>query len=462
MQSLLSSISGKFSVSLLLGTFFPVTIFVILARLLAAPMLPGGLDLPLLQPLRELAEEDETWEVILILLTSVVLSGLLYNLNNSLSRLMQGYTWQNTRRGSRKKTQNQEALDALNAQKEGLPALAQEIRRQIQNQTGTEPEESRKILEERLAAVRGQLADAARDLNYNFPKRSSVLPTRLGNVIRSTENYPQWQYGMSFTPLWPVLNDKISPGYAARIDEAKANLDFMLNASVLSALLALMLLLAGFLNPAALNTPQAVLVWAVQMARFAALAQRCYVQSVEHARAWGAYVRGSFDLYRWELLKQLGYEQKPTSAQEERELWGNISRRILFGDPPQGAEALILYKPAPAPPAQLTSVKDETGAALELLRTAHQPGPGSAYEVRIEVRNLSAAGPAARGVVVTDRLPEGYTYGWSSAAASQGQVRVTGSNPYQFHLSEPLGPGAAVTLSYRMAPSLAQAPASEK
>ena len=93
MTSILSSISGRFSFSLLLGTFVPAFVFILLARMLVVPLVPGALDVALLTPLKAI---DESWEIFAILLSAIVLSGLLYSLNTPLIRIYEGYPWQDT------------------------------------------------------------------------------------------------------------------------------------------------------------------------------------------------------------------------------------------------------------------------------------------------------------------------------------------------------------------------------
>ena len=39
----------------------------------------------------------------------------------------------------------------------------------------------------------------------------------------------------------------------------------------------------------------------------------------------------AFDLYRLDLLRQLGYMRLPATSTEERPLWEDISRRLVFG-----------------------------------------------------------------------------------------------------------------------------------
>src|ERR1017187_8826566 len=91
MSSLLSAISGQFGKSLLLGTFFPVVIFVVLFYLLVLPLFPMGIEI-----FHPFAAIDKEWQVIATTFLTIVLTGLLYNLNNTLIRVCEGYPWQDS------------------------------------------------------------------------------------------------------------------------------------------------------------------------------------------------------------------------------------------------------------------------------------------------------------------------------------------------------------------------------
>ncbi len=196
MSSLLSTVSGKFSQSLILGTFFPVSVFVILALILLPPLLPAPVgDFVLAESL------ESQWHLLLVTLIIIVLSGLLYNLNIPLIRLYEGYPWRKSWLGKRRVTHYQQKFRALQARSDGLRILYQT------NAAKQNPEAREKI---RVLRV-----EKTRQLQNDYPKEEAwVLPTRLGNTIRNFENYPNRQYGIRAITLWPRLVGKIDSGYA--------------------------------------------------------------------------------------------------------------------------------------------------------------------------------------------------------------------------------------------------------
>lgn len=98
----------------------------------------------------------------------------------------------------------------------------------------------------RYAALASKRSRIALRLNNEFPSQPElILPTRLGNVMRSFEEYPSVQYGIGAITLWSRLVAKIDKDYAGGIDAAKTSVDFMLNLSVLSFFSATVMTIVG-------------------------------------------------------------------------------------------------------------------------------------------------------------------------------------------------------------------------
>src|ERR1700722_4584163 len=91
MTSLLSSLSGEFTKSLLLGTFLPVVVFVVLGLAIGLPLLPPNLML-----LEEFKVLEKEWLTIAASFLAVLIAGLLYNLNIPRIRLYEGYLWKSS------------------------------------------------------------------------------------------------------------------------------------------------------------------------------------------------------------------------------------------------------------------------------------------------------------------------------------------------------------------------------
>jgi hypothetical protein len=320
LTSLLSSISGHFSRSIILGAFFPAAIFVLLGVVFVWPLLPATSWLA-----REVGMLDAEWRVALLTFIVVVLTGLLYHMNIPLLQLYEGYPWLETSFGRRSRYRRQ--LEAAEVRAAGYHALASQRQRMAGYRQ--EREANRRLAEA------GQ--EWQRFARQNFPIRPElVLPTQLGNALRKAETYPQREYGMAAVTLWPRLIAVLKADYATALDNAKASLDFMINSSFLSSLTALLTLLLGLWYPVPLATSAFWWPWLLLLMAFAVAAFLLYRAAVGRAAAWGSLIEGAFDLYRAELLKQFGYGERPMSRQVERALWDRISRQIVFGDEPKG------------------------------------------------------------------------------------------------------------------------------
>lgn len=458
MTSILSSISGKFNYNFMVGTFAPVLVFILLARLLVVPLLPGAVELPLLEPIRTLG--DTAWELLVLFLSTVVLSILVFSLNTSILRFYEGYPLEDTWLGQRKIRRYQRQWEALNNEKSAWTALQAALAKELEGLKQANPADERIAqLEEQIDDVRQRGNQAARVLLENFPRRSSLLPTRLGNAIRAFENYPQWQYGMAAITLYPRLVGVIKTDYAKLMDDAKAGLDFMIHSCTLIVFLIGLQLLAALAFPGSVSglykgldfPPAPWFPWLqllITLTLLGLTAAWLYRQSIDSAHNWGELVRGAFDLYRADLLKSLGYSYTFKTAEEERALWGAISRRLIFGDPPKGRGELPRYAPASG---AACAVKDPSSAALELTRGFGPVQPDGSQTVVIEVRNTGSE-PTAKDWAIIDMVPASYAFAFDTQSVDAGSVQVSGTNPYTFRPSRPLVSGETLRLVYRLLP----------
>jgi uncharacterized repeat protein (TIGR01451 family) len=422
MTGLLGAISGHFTRGLILGAFFPVTILVFVGLLLVGPFVPNGW--PFLEPLEAF---DSQWKIIGITALIVLLTGLLYNLNVPLIRLYEGYAWEHTRPGKWRATHHTKRLENLQTACTDLERLL--LRR------GSLP---------RRGEVVREYNRLGKELMTELPDSTPALPTRLGNVIRAFEEYPRRQYGMAAVTLWPRLAASVDKEYASGIDDAKSTFDFMLNASVGCTLLAAILGLVGVAYATPLISGWYLGLWLIEIALLLSGAHLFYLFAVGRARAWGSTVKSAFDLYRWKLLEQFGFPDKPLSMTAERTLWTNISEQIMLGDAPDGPR--VAYGQPPL------SVRSTTAdATLYTTRGSTVPNAQGQYTVTVQVWNAHPT-EAAANVIVSDRLADGFMYIWGSARLNNtSPLQPAGTNPYRFNLGT-IAHGTAATLTYDVAP----------
>ena len=482
MTSILSSISGYFSKSLILGTVLPVAIFIVFATLFLAPLLPS--DLAVFAFLEGI---DKQWRVLAVSFVAVVASGLIYNLNIPILRVYEGYPWKDSWLGKRLTRRHQAKFDTAQYRIEAMRIvlrLMTATRQKVSSQEAFtkavlenlkalgagrgEPIFARprwlKVWEtwprtDRLGDIKEQWQEIDSDLDdsfsayrrqikHNYPdKRGLILPTRLGNVIRSFEYYSDREYQIDSIELWPRLVAVIPEAYAVSIDDAKTSFDFMMNCSALSLLLGFLILLAGLVFPAQLASSAPLLYWAIKIAGFTMLSYFFYRLSINRAGAWGSLVKGSFDLFRWELLKKLGYKQEPETREAERKLWYEISRQMIYGD--RFDKKLQAYVENPEP--QYPSVCSEPAwARLEITRGVRTRRTTDVVTLFLRIENTDP-NFAEANVVVTDKLADDFDYQWGSAKVEDVHVPVTGTNPYSFKIGNLLKAKEAL-LTYNAVP----------
>ncbi len=437
MTSILTSISGQFSKSLILGTLLPVVLFLILGSLVVVPLFPY--DLHLFKQL--IALDSQT--VVVFTFATVVLSGVLYSFNNAIRGYYEGYPWQDTWVGQWRTRRWAAAWEEKNSMMERTLRLRNELARR-----GGEGHR------DLIARIEIQRYRVGRELNDDFPHAARLVrPTRLGNVIRSSESYPLSRYNMDSIALWPRLRAKVDKDYAAALDDAKTPLDFIINISVLSAALALLTLLVGLYYPIPMASRRGGILWGLEVLIFTFSSYLAYLLAIVQTRQWGEMYRGAFDLYRWDLLKQLGYKRTPSSMVEERALWGDIGRQIIYGDPPT-----ILEDPPGTALAEYATVNTVAygqigsapyAAVLQTTRGVSRDGEAGVVSVTLRVKNLDGQKRLLRRVVVRDALPDGFEYLWDSAEAAGEKAAVSGANPYYFEVGD-LAYNAEKRLTYSM------------
>jgi uncharacterized repeat protein (TIGR01451 family) len=406
MNDFISKISAQIIGPIILTAFFPTVLFVLALALVVFPTAHVGVDFS--NAVKDAAFYQKNGLAALeITFLILVLAVVLYFLNTPIVRLYEGYQWKESVMGK--------LLTNRQIRKMERASL---IRRCI----------AKARVEEKAGRIQADLSDLtktrtamARLLNAEYPNKSTlVLPTRLGNVIRAFETYTDRQYGAGSIAIWPRLQGVLSPSVAQALDAAQAPFNFMINSSFLALVLALLSVVFGIIwsppKSGAHYQP-----WMGQTAVFLALFYLSYLGAINRAYEWGVQIKSAFDLYRFALLKQLGYETKPVDLSEERRMWQVINYKFAFPDErtypdlPYGASSTIL-------------TVDPVSTIVTFNRTVRLVDDQS-MEVRISIANLDPARDTAERVVVQDEIPTGKTYVAGSAKVNGAPATLLGSSP---------------------------------
>ncbi len=159
----------------------------------------------------------------------------------------------------------------------------------------------------------------------NYPRRAEdAMPTRLGNILKAAEQYPAdpCRYAMDAVFFWPRLIAVVPQRVRADLADARTSLALLLNVSALAIILS-----AGTVAAlSAITIRPAAGFWAAAGASVL-LAALSYRSALAPARVYAELVRATFDLYKGDLLRQLGYAM-PDSLAEERKLWQNLGQQL--------------------------------------------------------------------------------------------------------------------------------------
>lgn len=244
---------------------------------------------------------------------------LLNILNLALVRLFEGY-WEASLLAPVarfKRARYQAHRRDLKLKAESAAKAMQELERANPN---LDEATKRKIEEERENEL-----NLARERFLFFPPgESAVMPTHLGNILRSAEMYALERYGMDAVVLWPRLAPLLPKEFSESIANARMALDFMINLSGLATFLGITWGVYFALAQWWIFVVIALLILL--------LAWLMYSNALHAARAYGELIKTAFDLYRWNLLDafHLAYPEK---TEEEPELWEKISGFVFRGYP---------------------------------------------------------------------------------------------------------------------------------
>lgn len=159
---------------------------------------------------------------------------------------------------------------------------------------------------------------------YLFPpSERDVRPTRLGNVLGAAEMYPgdQQRYGVDAIFFWPRLYPLLPDVMRAALADARSALESLLLYSALAIVFATTALVSGI---AGVISPPAAGIGVASGLLVGPLAYRLAVRA---GLDFGELIRASFDVYRRDLLKAMGYPP-PGTLGEERDVWRAVSQQL--------------------------------------------------------------------------------------------------------------------------------------
>lgn len=413
MTEFFAKATGQITGPIIISAFFPVLMFLAAFTLVVLPLTPYGHDFT------AAIQNPAMWQkypVVALVLTlgALALSVLLYNLNTPIVRLFEGYPWQHA----------WIAWPFVRMRKRHLIRV-RTVRTRIRT--------LRRIL--KLSGLSVDLSGAASEqgklahiMNDRYPDRNDlVLPTRLGNVIRSFETYTSRQYGMPAIALWPRLLAVVDGNFASSLDAVKTSFDFMIHCAFLSAALAIITAASGlFWKTRTLESLWGPwLAWAIG---FGLISHLFYLVSITRAIEWGTQVKSAFDLYRLPLLAKLGYELKPADLADERRIWDNLNYKFAFPD----------ERSYPDLPYRLPStylIVEPASTVIKWTRSVMPLEDGS-LQISLVISNLDPTAWDADRVIAREEVPPGKVYVRDSALVNGAPAILLSVDPLQIDIGQ--------------------------
>lgn len=154
--------------------------------------------------------------------------------------------------------------------------------------------------------------------------KKSILPTRLGNVFRSIEIYPEWKYAMDGVFFWTRIQLLMSEENRKTIDKMRAFVDMFVELTWIFFFAAIIYLFVLVRNE---NYVASIALYVL----FVLFSLGSYKMAVQSSLKFGLYVRSIFDLHREELWNKIRNKQfKKLDSLSEKERWDNVFRYLWF------------------------------------------------------------------------------------------------------------------------------------
>jgi hypothetical protein len=159
---------------------------------------------------------------------------------------------------------------------------------------------------------------------FRFPVKSgNFMPTLFGNLLKAAEEYPSVRYGLDTVVCWPRLYLVMPEAARKEISSAREKI----NENVRLMIWSFLFLVWGFWWP-----------WAFLSISITWIAYRGMVMSAE---VYGDLVKATFDLYRFDLYKALGWPL-PKKPSDEEVSGREFTEYIFRGLAPKDTEFIVM------------------------------------------------------------------------------------------------------------------------
>jgi hypothetical protein len=181
---------------------------------------------------------------------------------------------------------------------------------------------------EEAGSLTVQQRNALWRLDRTFPRdgKHLLLPTAFGNAIQAYERHAKIRWGLNSISAWPRVELLFSGEEAQLHADAKSELGFFINSSLLAVVAGLVLVVDAIANEplAWYAAPLYAIPFLVSMAFYRA--------SIGAAVRRGEAVRASIDIHRLELYEKMGLRAPSNFTDERTVVAPALNAALLRGD----------------------------------------------------------------------------------------------------------------------------------
>jgi Ca2+/Na+ antiporter len=360
----MEGIIARFGSNYIISTFIPSLGFILIAITIFEPIFPESITkkIPLTT---NIFSESAAFILILTIILGFVLSSLViffFKITEGYYILVRFPFWRKHHQREAQKLKNQ-------------IKLLQDLLTKAQN---------RQLNGEKIQTLKDKIYYLQSVYDQKYPQKiEAILPTRFGNILRAAETHANNRYGIDAVPMYPRLVHVIPESHHQRVQQANNSVSFLINCMVLSCLLALICLFASTYqytvwryaeteykklqmpetdetsddnsNGASLPAEDIELVAEPVYFLKVDLSDRMrtiygqrvglyllaslvfllggsffYYTSLTTVFQYGEMIRSSYDLFRFDLLKQFRVAP-PEDLSEEYDKWRVLSELIAIG-----------------------------------------------------------------------------------------------------------------------------------
>jgi hypothetical protein len=351
------------SSNFLVAAFIPSLGFVALSMLVIGPILPPKLVNKIQGDSNQLLQGG-----LITLVIAIVIGFTLTSLNVYIYKFFEGYVVLNRIPFlvSSKRKKARRKLARAHLLRKQIKLLEKRVDKIGKNNDYDENNRPKRVtkLEKRIEELRAEFETVQEEYESTFPpKQNLILPTRFGNILRAAEAYPELRYKIAGVPLWTRIIKVVDKEYMAFIDATNDQCSFLLYCSVLSVLFSIMCIVISIyqfflkqqllmqkdhwlyfipLSPDPIIYEQRTIIYLVIAGISFLLALFFYQASLWNVDQYGDMIRSTYDLYRFQLLKELRI-QAPEDSDEEKMVWRSLCEFFAIGNAANELQKIYYY-----------------------------------------------------------------------------------------------------------------------